>query len=127
MNLSISFRNAADPDPHVVAHVERRARSLAAILDDQNDQPRLRVICGSDAGWADTEVIARIDGRQIVARAEDADVYEAIDCAFDRLDHHIAHEREKNASAARRRRFFDLSPLSNRGDRNRSRDGEWAI
>jgi ribosomal subunit interface protein len=91
MDLSISFRNA-DPSPAVVARVERRARDLEPLL---RWRPRLRVVCGHDAGFADTEVVARVNGRDLVARAKDEDMYEAVEDAFDRLEQQVARQRQR--------------------------------
>jgi ribosomal subunit interface protein len=92
MDLSISFRNA-EPSPAVVARVKRRAHDLEPLVHRQ--RPRLRVVCGHDAGLADTEVVARMDGRDFVSRATDEDMYEAIEHAFDRLEQQVARQHQR--------------------------------
>lgn len=98
VKLSISFRNAS-PSPADVTLIERQARSLADVV---GETPRLRVVCEHDAAWA-TDVVARIAGCPIVARAKNNDMYEAVDGALDRLAHEAKRAHEKRERRQRRR------------------------
>jgi ribosome-associated translation inhibitor RaiA len=82
VDLNISFRHA-DPSPALIERVKERARVLARRFHHK----RLRVVCDHDAGWADTQIVARVDGRDLVAHAEGNNLYDSVDHAFDKLEH----------------------------------------
>ena len=99
MNLSISFRNL-DPSESIAAHASHRAVALATKLDPNC---RLRVTCGIDAGWADVEVVGRMGARAVVARVEEADMYDAIDAAFEKITTQARRDHDRRVRRHRRR------------------------
>jgi ribosome-associated translation inhibitor RaiA len=64
---------------------------------------KLRVLCCLDAGWADVEVVGRVAGCPIVARVEGADMYDAIDVAFDKVTTQTVRRHGRRVRRNRRR------------------------
>lgn len=99
MKLHVSFRHVAN-SPSVVARAEKRARRIADRFDPGAD---IRVRFELDGGEALVDVSALVGGEWYLASGRAADMYRAVDEAFDVLARRVGRHHERVIRGRRQR------------------------
>lgn len=105
MKLHVSFRHVAS-SPSVVERVEKRARRLTERFDPGAD---VRARCELDGGEALVDVSALMGGEWYLATGRAADMYRAVDEAFDVLSRRVARHHGRRVSARRQRAHKEVA------------------
>lgn len=99
MKLHVSFRHVPS-SPGVAERVDKRARRLAERFDPSAN---IRALCELDGGEALVDLSAVIGGEPYLARGRAADMYAAVDEAFDVLARRVARHHERVVRQRRQR------------------------